>query len=104
MPHDDFEGEVVWLQVTKYAPALMMLLGLIWLDAPYALAIAVALVFAVLGFFALYKNVRIVIAAATIVVAVFWSFASVEIKHMLLGPLGTSIRLDNKHSAPRYLL
>jgi hypothetical protein len=88
MQHDDVKREELWLLVTKYAPALVMLGSLVALGASLTLSLAIAFLFAALGFLALYKHVRLTIAALAIVATIIWSLASSDTKQSALGMFG----------------
>jgi hypothetical protein len=89
MPLDGLEDEEILVQLTRYAPAVVILVSMILLGVPYAIAIGIALIFAVIGFFSLFLRFRITVAVLTLVAALSWSFTSVEIKQMVLSPFGS---------------
>jgi hypothetical protein len=88
MPLDRLEDEEILVQLTRYAPAVVILVSIMLLGVPYPIAIGITLIFAVIGFFSLCLRFRITVAALTFVAALSWSFTSIETKQIVLSPFG----------------
>ncbi|KQQ72901.1 hypothetical protein ASF70_15625 [Rhizobium sp. Leaf321] len=88
MHRDDLDDEERFLIVTKYGPSLVIFGCLFALGVPMAVSIAVALFFALLGYFALFKHLRATIAALVVVATIAWFVAPSDLKQLIRTPYG----------------
>jgi ascorbate-specific PTS system EIIC-type component UlaA len=92
MYRDDLEFEERWLFLTKYMPSVVMFACLWAVGAPLIAALAVALLFALLGWLAIYKHVRGTIAIITVAMTLAW----------LIAPAGTKQSIRDLVNEARY--
>ncbi|KQQ73769.1 hypothetical protein ASF70_08175 [Rhizobium sp. Leaf321] len=88
MYRDDLDFEERWLLLTKYVPSALMFVCLWAIGAPIVVSFVTALLFALLGWLALYKHLRGTIAALTVAITMAWLATPADTKQSIKDLVG----------------